>query len=67
LCGALVSLGLFTRLAVIPLIIIMLVALASTKREVLANQGFWKMPHGSRTDWAMLPGSIFLLIERAGL
>lgn len=65
-CGTLILLGLFTRLASIPLIIIMLVAIATTKSEILANKGFWEMMHGSRTDWAMLLGSIFLLIKGAG-
>lgn len=65
-CGSLVLLGLFTRLASIPLTIIMLVAIATTKAEVLANDGFWEMMHGSRTDWAMLLGSIFLLIKGGG-
>ena len=66
ICGILVLLGLFTRLAVIPLIIIMLVAIATTKLDLLANEGFWAMLHGSRTDWCMLLGSIFLLIKGGG-
>jgi putative oxidoreductase len=66
ICGALVLLGLVTRLASIPLVIIMLVAIATTKAEVLANDGFWEMMHGSRTDWAMLLGGIFLLIKGGG-
>jgi putative oxidoreductase len=66
LCGALVLAGLFIRLAAIPLIIIMLVAIATTKTEVLAEKGFWEMMHGSRTDWSMLLGSIFLLIKGGG-
>jgi uncharacterized membrane protein YphA (DoxX/SURF4 family) len=61
-CGLLVLLGLLTRLAAIPLLVIMLVAIATTKAEVLASEGFWEMMHGSRTDWAMLLGSLFLLI-----
>lgn len=65
-CGALILLGLFTRLASIPLIIIMTVALAVTKTEVFADQGFWGMMHASRTDWAMLLGSVFLLIKGGG-
>jgi putative oxidoreductase len=65
-CGLLVLLGLLTRFASIPLLIIMLVAIATTKSEVLANDGFWEMMHGSRTDWAMLLGSIFLLIKGGG-
>jgi putative oxidoreductase len=66
LCGALILLGLLTRVASIPIIIIMLVAFATTKAEVLANQGFWELLHGSRTDWSMLLGSIFLLIKGGG-
>jgi len=66
ICGSLVLIGLLTRLASIPLIIIMLVAIATTKAEVLANDGFWEMMHGSRTDWAMLLGGIFLLIKGGG-
>ncbi len=66
LCGTLILVGLLTRLAAIPLIIIMLVALATTKTEVLADEGFWSMLHGSRTDWSMLLGSIFLLIKGGG-
>lgn len=66
LCGALILIGLLTRLASIPLILIMLVALATTKAEVLANDGVWEMLHGSRTDWSMLLGSIFLLIKGGG-
>jgi uncharacterized membrane protein YphA (DoxX/SURF4 family) len=66
LCGALILFGLLTRLAAIPLIIIMLVAILTTKSEVLAEEGFWPMMHGSRTDWSMLLGSIFLLIKGGG-
>lgn len=66
LCGFLVLIGLLTRLAAVPLISIMLVAIATTKAEMLANDGFWAMMHGSRTDWAMLLGSIFLLLEGGG-
>ena len=66
LCGILLLVGLLTRLASIPLIIIMLVAFATTKAEVLSNEGFWELLHGSRTDWAMLLGSIFLLVKGGG-
>jgi uncharacterized membrane protein YphA (DoxX/SURF4 family) len=64
---ALILFGLFTRLAAIPLFIIMLVAIATTKAEVLANEGFWSIMHDSRTDRAMLLGSIFLQIKGGGL
>lgn len=65
-CSILILLGLLTRLAAIPLIIIMIVAMATTKAEVLANEGFWSMMHGSRTDWSMFLGSIFLFIKGGG-
>lgn len=65
-CGALVLLGCLTRLASIPLLIIMLVAIYTTKGAVLANEGFWPLLHGSRTDWAMLLGSLFLLFKGGG-
>ena len=78
-CGSLIILGLLTRLAAIPLIIDMCVALISTKLPILlghglwrfslsklASYGFWSMAHEGRTDFAMLLGSIFLLIVGAG-
>jgi putative oxidoreductase len=64
--GTLVLLGLLTRLAVIPLLAIMAVALATTKWPMLGTQGFWYMAHETRTDWSMLLGSLFLLIAGAG-
>ncbi|RAU82298.1 DoxX family protein [Pontibacter arcticus] len=66
ICGMLILIGLLSRLASIPLIIIMLVAFATTKSEVYLEKGFWELLHGSRTDWAMLLGSIFLLIKGSG-
>jgi putative oxidoreductase len=79
ICGALIILGLFTRLAAIPLIVIMIVAIASTKVPILlghefwifhlpklARYGFWSMMHEARDDFAMLLGSLYLLIEGGG-
>ena len=65
-CGSLVLLGLLTRLAVIPLLVIMAVALATTKWPILVNQGFWAAAHEARTDWSMFLGALFLLIVGAG-
>ena len=65
-CGALILLGLLTRLAALPLIVIMLVAIFSTKIPILLDKGLWAMAHKSRTDWSMLLGSIFLFIVGAG-
>jgi putative oxidoreductase len=66
ICGVLILMGLLTRLASIITLIIMLVAIATTKSEVLSNEGFWAMMHGSRTDWAMLLGSLFLIVKGGG-
>jgi putative oxidoreductase len=65
-CGSLVLLGLLTRLAVIPLLVIMAVALTTTKWPMLAAQGFWHMAHEARTDWSMSVGALFLLVVGAG-
>jgi uncharacterized membrane protein YphA (DoxX/SURF4 family) len=45
----------------------MLVAFATTKSAVYLEKGFWELLHGSRTDWAMILGSVFLLIKGGGL
>ncbi len=79
LCGALVLAGLLTRLAAVPLVLTMVVALVSTKLPILLGQGFWgfslrnlpsygfwSMAHESRTDLAMLLGALFLLVVGAG-
>jgi putative oxidoreductase len=65
-CGTLLLLGLFTRLAAIPMIINMLVAITTTKIPIFLGNGFWEMAHEIRTDYAMLLGSIFLLLVGAG-
>lgn len=65
-CGALVLVGALTRLAALPLMTIMLVALAATKWPILHDRGFWDAAHEARTDWAMLLGSLFLMIAGSG-
>ncbi|WP_437646505.1 DoxX family protein [Sorangium sp. So ce362] len=65
-CGSLVLVGLATRLAAVPLIVTMLVAITTTKVPILLKRGFWAMAHESRTDWAMLLGALFLLLVGAG-
>lgn len=66
LCGSLVILGLFTRWAAIPLIIDITVAILTTKISILLHDGFWKMAHEARTDYAMFLGSIYLLLYGSG-
>lgn len=76
--GALLLAGWLTRLAALLLVLEMVVAVASTKIPILlghgywlfaapkGNTGFWAFAHESRTDFAMLLGTAFLLIEGAG-
>jgi len=66
ICGALLIIGLLTRLAAIPLLLIMVVAIATTKVQLLADHGFWSMLHDSRTDWSMFLGNTFLIINGGG-
>jgi putative oxidoreductase len=78
-CGTLLLFGLFTRLAAIPLIIAMCVAMLSIKLPILLGHGFWgfslrplprygfwAMLHESRNDLCMLLGATFLLTVGAG-
>jgi uncharacterized membrane protein YphA (DoxX/SURF4 family) len=59
---------LFTRLAAIPLLIIICTAIATTKIPELSrqNQGFWFMVSDARADFAMLCGLLFLILAGAG-
>jgi putative oxidoreductase len=80
ICGSLIIVGLLTRLAAVPLIIIMIVALISTKLPILLGHdvgmfhlpadmkrlGFWSAMHESRADLTMLLGCVYLAIVGAG-
>jgi uncharacterized membrane protein YphA (DoxX/SURF4 family) len=67
-CGALVLVGLLTRLVAIPLLIVISTAIGSTKIPELfrADQGFWFMVSDARTDFAMLCCLVFLLCAGGG-
>ena len=65
-CSVLILVGLFTRLASIPLFIIMIVAFITTKIPELTEKGFWFMAHDYRTDFAMTLLLIYLLIYGGG-
>jgi putative oxidoreductase len=65
-CGVMLLAGLFTGIAALPLIIDMLVAIATTKVPILMDKGFWAMAHEARTDWSMLLGLIVLLLVGSG-
>jgi putative oxidoreductase len=64
--GALLIFGLVTRLAAIPLLIDISVAILSTKVPLLLGRGFWPMEAEARTDYAMVTGLLFLLIAGGG-
>lgn len=66
-CGLLLIIGLYTRLAAIPLLIVILNAIYFTKLPELLSKGFWTMAHDGRADFCMLVGLIFLLIYGSGL
>ncbi len=67
-CGVLVLLGLQTRLAAVPLLIVISTAIATTKLPELsrATQGFWFMVSDARTDFAMLCSLLFLILAGGG-
>lgn len=73
-CGVLLLAGLLTRVAAVPMVVDMVLALALTKVPILWGgsadkpkaHGFWEMAHEARTDWAMLLGLVFLLVVGPG-
>lgn len=65
-CGVLITIGLVTRLAALPLVIDMLVAISSTKIPILQKNGFWAMAHEARTDVSMLLCCVFLILVGSG-
>ncbi|MGO9112496.1 MAG: DoxX family membrane protein [Thermoguttaceae bacterium] len=73
-CGALLLLGLLTRLAAISMIVNILVAILTTKEHSfwmfnlpnVNSDGFRSMVYEARTEFAMLLSGIFLLIVGAG-
>lgn len=79
ICGTMLLLGLLTRLATIPVLISMAVAVVSTKVPILLGHGFgpfalpklasygvWSMLHEARTDFSMILGLLFLLVVGGG-
>ncbi len=79
LCGLLVLFGMYTRLAAFLLLIVIVVAIITTKIPILLGHGFgsfgvralpsygfWSMAHEIRTDWSMLLGTLYLLLVGSG-
>jgi putative oxidoreductase len=78
-CGSLVLVGLGTRLAAVPLLITISVAVLSTKVPILLGHGFWGFEppkldrygfwataHEARTDFSMWLGLAYLLVVGGG-
>lgn len=78
-CGLLILAGFLARFAAVPLIVVMVVAILSTKVPILLGHdwlifrvreldryGFLSMTHETRTDFAMLMEAIFILLAGAG-
>ncbi len=79
-CGALLLLGLLTRLAALAMLVNISVAIASTKVPILLGHaywvfslpavksyGFWSMAHEARVDFCMWLGCLFLILVGAGM
>jgi uncharacterized membrane protein YphA (DoxX/SURF4 family) len=65
-CGSLLLIGFVTRLATIPFLVDIAVAIYPTKIVTFAKNGFWGTLHEARTDISMLLGLVFLLLVGAG-
>ena len=77
-CGALLLAGLFTRLAAVPLVVDMIVALVTTKIPLLfgagpepvnapPKTGFWAFAYQARLDATMLLACVYFVAVGAGL
>jgi len=65
-CGTLLLIGFLTRLATVPLLIDIAVALYSTKILGFTKNGFWGTLHEARTDVSMLLALLFLVLVGGG-
>ena len=60
ICGALLIIGLWVRVAAVPLLIVILTAICTTKIPMLVEKGFWTAAHEGRADFCMLLGLVFV-------
>jgi len=65
-CGFLILIGLFTRLASIPLLIIMITAFITTKLPILTSKGFLTFAHEYTTDFSLTLLLTLLFIYGSG-
>ena len=78
ICGTLLLVGLYVRLAALPLVIDMVVAIVTTKLPLLfgvgpepvaapPKTGFWAFAYQARLDVTILAACVFLVVAGAGL
>lgn len=65
-CGILILIGLVTRLASIPLLVIMITAFFTTKLPLLLDKGFLTFAHEYRIDFSLTLLLILLIIYGGG-
>jgi putative oxidoreductase len=66
ICGSLILVGFLTRLAAVPSLIIMTVALATTKLHLINLKGYLTFSHEARNDLLMFFSCLFLLWVGSG-
>jgi len=79
IAGILFLVGYVSRIAAVPIIVIMIVAIVSTKIPILLGREWWmfslrdlerygflSFTHETRTDWAMLMGAFYMLFAGSG-
>jgi uncharacterized membrane protein YphA (DoxX/SURF4 family) len=66
-CGLLLIIGLFTRPAALLLLIVISVALLTTKLPIMMHKGFWPAEAEARTDYSMFMSTLFLIIVGGGV
>jgi putative oxidoreductase len=65
-CGSLILAGFLTRVASIPLLIIMITAFLRTKVSLLFDRGFWTFAHEYRIDFSLTILLVLLLYYGGG-
>lgn len=65
-CGFMVLAGFWTRIASVPLLVIMFVAFVTTKIPLLIEKGFWTFAHEYTTDFSLTLLLTVLIIYGGG-
>ena len=65
-CGIFILFGLLTRIASIPLLIIMIIAFITTKLPLLRTKGFWTFSHEYSIEFSITMLLILLFIYGGG-